>query len=149
MAARRKAAGGVSKALSALQDAMRGEVSSSDAEALLKFAIDVINQDYWDDVRGITGNLLAEVKAGQITDDEQLREALHQAIDSSSRVIYTFQARLGMLATNNADAWEDLGFESPTIEQQMFAALEADVRALLDAEDVESLMRGGGEDEED
>ena len=130
----------VKKALDGIREALQGKkLSGDDLEALVKAAVDIINRDYWDDVRGVTDDLVARVKDGEIKDRDGLQEALHEAIDGTQRVIYTWQARLGLLATNNLDAWEESFGEPPdSPEKQMFAAMEADVQAQLDADDVDS-----------
>lgn len=149
MAARKKGTD-LQAALSALRDALQRQVkfSSSEGEELVKLAIDIINQDYWDDVRGITADLVKRIKDGEITDREGLDEALNQDVDGSQRVIYTFQAKLGLLATNNADAYEEDFGEKPEDESKaMYAAMMRDVQAQLEAEDVDSLLSGGDEDD--
>ena len=137
MAARKKSVD-LQSAISGLQDAIHRQVkfSSAENEALVKLAIDIINTDYWDDVRGVTDDLLKEIKDGDITSREQLDERVSEAIDGTQRVIYTFQAKLGLLATNNADGYEEeLGDKPPTIEAQMAWAMRMDVFAQLDAYD--------------
>lgn len=136
----------IAAAISALQDAMyeaqKGdkEISNGDMELLVNLATDIVNKDYWADVRGIGGEILRKIKDGEIKDEDDLQRQLSEDVDGSQRVIYTIQARLGMLATNSADAWEDVGMENPTIEQQMYAALEADVNNWLHSNDVEELL---------
>ena len=60
-------------------------------------------------------------------------------------MIYTFQAKLGMLVTDNDEAYEDFGFENPTVEQKMYCAMVADVRDYLG--DLDDLFTG--EEDED
>ena len=60
-------------------------------------------------------------------------------------MIYTFQAKLGMLVTDNDEAYEDFGFENPTVEQKMYCAMVADVRDYLG--DFDDLFTG--EEDED
>jgi hypothetical protein len=105
-----------------------------DTLRIVELGVDLINKDYWADVRGVAKDLLRQIKDGEIKTREGLDDALNQDIDSTQRVIYTFEAKLGMIATNNPDAWEELGLEHPSVEQMMFAAMEADVRAQLEAE---------------
>jgi hypothetical protein len=135
------------KAINVLQGVTLEELTERQATRVIELGVDLIRKDYWADVRGVTAGLIERVKEGEISDQEGLEQALNEAVEGTQRVIYTFQAKLGMLATNNPDAWEELGLESPTVEQMMFCAMEADVRAQLEAEDVESLF-GGDEDDE-
>jgi len=49
-----------------------------------------------------------------------------------AEVIYTFKAKLALLASDNEDAYVDqFGDEPGTVEQRAFCAIEADVRAML------------------
>lgn len=115
---------------------------TDELEELVKVAIDILNRDYWDDVRGLTADIIRRVKDGEIKDRDGLQEAVHEAVDGSQRVMYTWQARLGLLSTNNLDAYEEsMGDKPEGPEQQMFMAMEADVFAQLDAEDVDSYFR--------
>ena len=129
--------------------AMHGanSLSSEENEALVRLATDIINRDYWDDVRGVTNDLIGRIKDGEIKDREGLDQALDEAVDGTQRVMYTFQAKLGLLATENEDAWENDFGEKPEDESKaMFAAMRQDVQAQLDAEDVDRLLE---EEEED
>lgn len=97
-------------------------------------AISVISRDYFDDVRAIATELAKEhidPETLEPKDDSDLNDVLHEAVDGTQRVIYTWQARLGMLVTDNPDAWGDT---YPTVEQQMFCAMEADIRDYLSNE---------------
>lgn len=52
----------------------------------------------------------------------------------SQRVIYPWQAKLGMLCTNNEDAYLELGFDfSDGIDwsKMMFCAMEQDVQSYI------------------
>lgn len=131
MAARKKSK--LDTAVSTIQDAIRGNLSSNEAEDLVKLAIEIINHDYWDDVRGVTADILRQIKDGEITDRDQLTEAVDQGVDGTQRVIYTFQARLGLLASNNTDAYKDeLGEDPPDPTAAMTMAMRADVMEQLD-----------------
>ena len=94
-------------------------------------AVSIIQRDYYQDVRDLGDSLKDEIKSGDIADAEQLEERINQDVDGSARVIYTFQAKLGMLATDNDEAYEEFGFENPTVEQKMYCAMVADVRDYL------------------
>jgi len=108
-------------------------------------AVSIIQRDYYQDVRDLGDSLKDEIKSGDIADAEQLEERINQDVDGSARVIYTFQAKLGMLVTDNDEAYEDFGFENPTVEQKMYCAMVADVRDYLG--DFDDLFTG--EEDED
>lgn len=95
-------------------------------------AFDILNKDYWNDVHGVVEDLEEHVKSGEITDQDKLEELLNQFVEGTQRVIYTFQAKVGMLCTNNPDAYQEFGFDmSAGIEWEklMFCAMVEDVRA--------------------
>jgi superoxide dismutase len=91
----------------------------------------VINKDYWDDVRGIAEEMKRAVKDGEC-DEDTFFEHLTEQVDGHQRVIYTHQARVGLCCTDHPDAFEEnMGEKPESVEQQMFAALEADVIAMI------------------
>lgn len=105
-------------------------------------AVSIIQRDYYQDVRDLADSIKADVRAGDIDNEEQLDERVHEDVDGCQRVIYTFQAKLGMLVTDNEDAWEEFGFENPTVEQKMFCAMKQDVMEYIG--DFDSIK--GGDD---
>lgn len=109
-------------------------VTSSD----LDDAVRIIRSDYYSEVRGIADEIIEAVKDGEITTQDALEERLHQEVDGSGRVIYTFKSKLGLLVSDNADAYsEEYGGEVPSAGGEvdyailMAAALTADVREVL------------------
>jgi hypothetical protein len=124
----------IDKAIDTLRGVVLDDLGEAQAKRIVELGVDLINKDYWADVRGVAKDLLRQIKDGEIKTREGLDDALNQDIDSTQRVIYTFEAKLGMLATNNPDAWEEFGFEHPTVEQMMFCAMKEDVTAQLQAE---------------
>jgi len=95
-------------------------------------ALSVLNRDYFDDVRGIAEDCKRAVKDGEVSNDEELSDYLHQTVDGHERVIYTYQARIGLVCTDSVDAYEDeTGEKPPSAEVQMFWALMQDVRDRL------------------
>jgi hypothetical protein len=100
-------------------------------------AVSIIKRDYYQDVRGICDEIEEAVKDGQLTDDEEVSERIHQEVDGSARVIYTWQNHLGLLASDNSDAYMEEFGEVPTDGDSinyaalMAAAMEADVRDAL------------------
>ncbi len=110
-------------------------------------AVRVIRMDYQQDVRELADSLREEVKRGEIDDVDELNERIEQDVDGSARVIYTLQNKLGLLASDNEDAWEEMGFENPTEQQRMYCAMVEDVREELG--DLEELFEEEEEDEDD
>lgn len=79
-------------------------------EADVKAALDVLRQDYWQDIRGTGDSIIKEVKDGDITSRDEFEERLRQDIDGSSRVIYTLENQLTLICSDEADAYvEDFG----------------------------------------
>jgi hypothetical protein len=72
----------------------------------VKAAVDVISSEYWQQVRECAADFVEQFKNGEFKDEEDYREQLEQYVDGSQRVIYPYWARLGLLATNSADAME-------------------------------------------
>ena len=98
-------------------------------------AVSVIHRDYFDDVLACIEEVKRAIKDGEITEQDEVYDFLHEMIDGHQRVIYTFRAKLGMLATENPDAFEDLGMENATIEQRMYCAMMQDVQDRMPDED--------------
>ena len=98
-------------------------------------AVSAIRRDYYSDVLAMAKDLAERMKAGDVEDFE---DALHEDCDGCARVIYTFQAKLGLLASDNEDAWEDVDSGAVlTPEQRMYFALQADIRERLEASEVD------------
>lgn len=100
-------------------------------------AFGVIRADYYREVREMALDLAQRMKSGDVADEEALSDALHDDVDGCQRVIYTFRAKLGLLANDNEDAAEDEGVEATTPESRMYYALQADIREELDARGVD------------
>lgn len=122
--------------------------TSADREQTVNDAVNVIRRDYYGEVQGIATDAIDHLRAAYNDDGqrgEELRENLlewmHQTIDGTQRVIYTFRAQLGLLVSDNAGAYiEGCGSEGATMGDDlnwsalMFSALERDVYEQLDAE---------------
>lgn len=100
-------------------------------------AVSIINRDYMDDVRGVADDLKRAIKDGEIDSPTDADEWLHQTLDGHARVIYTFQSKLGLISSDNADAAvEDTG-EVPMQNGEinwaamMYYAMATDVRDYL------------------
>ena len=115
-------------------------------EQAVNNAVSIIRQDYYEDVTGAAEGIIEEAKIqykkGKGLTGEDLRESvlegIHETIDSQRRVIYTFQAQLGLLVSDNSGAYvEEYGPEGATSEGDlnwsvlMFAAMEQDVMEKL------------------
>jgi hypothetical protein len=102
-------------------------------ESEVNDALAVLRRDYYADVRGLA-DAFREAKAYAKEHGESFEpsDALHEIVDGSQRVIYTVQARVGLLCSDNEDAYEDeMGEPAPTIEAAMFMALRRDVEETL------------------
>jgi len=114
----------------------KNPVSDKDVEDALR----VLRADYYSDVLDVARELAKEMKSGDV---EEFSDALSQAVDGTQRVIYTYQARIGLLCTGNEDAYVEQVGEVPvqgdTInwEAMMFAAMERDVTERLEASGVD------------
>lgn len=106
-------------------------MSTRPTENEVQEALAVIRRDYYADVRSIA----EEYTKAKTGDDEKDQETLHQLVDGAQRVIYTYQAKLGLLISDNEDAYQDeFGEPPPTIEAQMYVALTRDVLEYLNLE---------------
>lgn len=129
---------GVAKAIDTLQRACVNfsDLSSEDAEAMMKLAQDIIRADYYADVRGIGDEVLGEIKNGDITTKEQLDESVRHSVDGSHTVIYTYAAKLALTATDNADAYQEETGEKPESPEVAIAfAMMTDVNEYVWAHD--------------
>lgn len=100
------------------------------SEITVDEAVSAIRRDYYRDVLSMAKDLAERMKAGEVDD---LSDALHEDCDGCARVIYTFQAKLGLLASDNEDAWEDAGDDVTDPSVRMYYALQADITERLDA----------------
>lgn len=121
----------------------RGSLPDPRHEVTVDEATSAITKDYYADVRGVGDDIIRAIKDGEITDPDSADTYLHETIDGTRRVIYTWQARLGLLASENADAYFDEGLsdldcsEGIPYEQLMYWAMRADVLEYLDREGVD------------
>ncbi len=118
-------------------------------------ATSAITRDYYEDVKGVGDDIIRAIKDGEIENEEDADRYLHETIDGTQRVIYTWQARLGLLASSNADAYFEEGLgelvctDSVPYEQLMYWALRADVLEYLGREDIDIFDPETYEEEED
>src|SRR5580692_64057 len=102
----------------------------------VKAALDVLRQDYWQDIRRTGDDILKALKDGEITTIDEFNERLDQDIDSSSRVIYTIENQLTLICSDESDAYvESFGEEGLVTDGGInwpalaFSAFKADVKA--------------------
>lgn len=112
------------------------EVTDDDVKA----AVSILSMDYYNDCRSVARDLAQRMKDGEIDD---FSEALHEAVDSTQRIMYTFQAKCGLLVSDNADAYTE-EFGEPPIENGdikwealAFMAMQKDVEKELDVRSVD------------
>lgn len=95
----------------------------------VKAAVDVISSEYWQDVRETAADFVERFHKGEFKDEEDYREQLEQYVDGSQRVIYTYWAQLGLLATNSRNAYEEqMGEETSDVSKQMYYAYLEDIQ---------------------
>lgn len=84
-----------------------------------------LEQEYMADVRAI-----AE-EAAALSEDERY-DFIHESVDGSAWVIYTYAARMVAVLTEHPDAdEEDFGEKMITPEGRAFASMVADVRDFI------------------
>ena len=101
------------------------------AEAV-KHASHILTLDYLDDVEAIAADLVDHWRQNDYDGCDGWQQWLDETIDGHQRVIYTWQARCGLLVSDNADAQEnENGEEGVGPEVKMYYALRADVLAYV------------------
>ncbi len=114
--------------------------SNEVTEADVRAAVSILSMDYYNDCRDVAKELARQMKDGEVDD---FSDALHQAVDGTQRIIYTFQAKCGLLVSDNADAYVEEFGEAPVEggnikwEAMAFAAMEQDVIKELDVRSVD------------
>lgn len=111
-------------------------------EADVKAAISVLEADYFNDVLGIAKEIAKELKKGEIDEDE-VRDRIHEDVENDQRIIYTYQARIALLCSDNNDAYVDEVGEVPLQGRNIHwealasAAMQQDVFDALDRHGVD------------
>lgn len=115
-------------------------------------AVAIIQRDYYADVNDVADSIEDAIKDKEVTDRDGFEQRLDEEIDSHGRVMYTWQNRLGLLVSDNVDAYfEDYGSEGAcegeaiNYAKLMFAAMRKDVLEELERRDVDP-SRIGEED---
>jgi hypothetical protein len=109
-------------------DVFRQLENMSGADDRLDLGTNLLRQWYAGRVSDLAEDVLRAILAGEVSD---LQDYLHETVDGTDIVIYTYKASAALLASDSEDAWEEMGLERPTVEQRAYCALEADVRAEL------------------
>lgn len=88
----------------------------------------LIRQWYTRRVDAMALDLLQRILAGEVSD---LNDTLHEDVDGTDIVIYTYKASAALMASSNDGAMLEETGEAGTTEQQAYFALVADVREEL------------------
>jgi hypothetical protein len=108
-------------------------------EQQVKDAVAVLTRDYYSDVEGVVNELESQIKDGTIRTREQADEWIHETVDGHQRVIYTWQAKMGLLVSENEDAMaEELGESdvSPDPSVRMYWAMKKDVEEAVEGSSI-------------
>lgn len=84
---------------------------------------------YYERVEDLARGVLASILAGEVSD---LSDYLHETVDGTDLVIYTYKASAVLFASDNEDAGEQEMGEVSTVEGRAYWALLADVRERLE-----------------
>jgi len=120
----------------AVPQRFRDEITEEDCQAAER----ILNMDYWNDVRSAAQSIAQRLKENDGVDPNDPNSVIHEVVEGTQRVIYTNQAKQGLLFTNNPDAYEDMGMDfSGGIDwsAMMYAAMEQDVVGNLTAHGVD------------
>jgi hypothetical protein len=108
------------------------------ADAISHEADRIKAQEYAATVDDVVKSILDAVKAGEVTDRDDLETRLHEEIDSHHDVIYTYAAMQVIMQSPNSGAYfEELGAEGAVEDNEIqwsklaYMALLADVRDEL------------------
>lgn len=135
-------------------DSFQRALNDRAQEPTVEVAVRRIQKDYYDDVRRIGDDIKQQILNRDLTDEEEVREQITTEVDGSQRVIYTHEAMLGLISSDNAGVYlEEFGAEG-AIEggdiqwsRLMYAAMERDVYEYLG--DIDELIREAEEAEEE
>lgn len=115
------------------------EITDADCDA----ATSILSMDYYNDVRSVAKDLARQMKEGEV-DRDGFTEALDAAVDGTQRVIYTWQAKLAVILSENGDAYFDefgdegaVSKEGINWERLAFVAMTQDVMKELDVRNVD------------
>jgi hypothetical protein len=117
-------------------------LARQNAEESVDEAVAVIQRDYYKEVNQYADDFIERIKEGEWDNRDDFIDSFNQEIDGAARVIYTWQAQLGLLVSENDDAGiESLGPDgfdwSSGIPWSalMYFAFEADIYEAMDRKD--------------
>ncbi len=116
--------------------------NAAPTEADVEAALRVLRADYYSDVNSVAEGVLERmIEEGE---GAELSDIMHEAIDGTQRVIYTMQAQVGLICSDNEDACVDATGEVPVQgnainwSAMMYYAMEQDVTEALGTTDFEA-----------
>ena len=96
-------------------------------------AVSTLERWYYNEVRSTANCIVEELRNRRYISEEDEDQYVWEVCDGHEFIIYTFKARCVLLATDNADAYEEIhGDNNASVEQQAFFACEADVRRFME-----------------
>lgn len=121
-------------------------------------AVAVLQRDYQKEVNEYAKEFDDRIAAGEWDDRDDFLESFDQEIDGSQRVIYTWRARLGLLASDNEDVGiDELGVEGfdwssgTPYSALMYFAFRRDILEAMesDVDDDDTFEEDDDEEDED
>jgi len=119
----------------ARRSAQTTETDDARDEKLVETGLNANRRQYYSSVRGVAHDLVRRVLDGEITDPDELNEAIHESVDGNHWVIYTHASMLCLLASDNDGQYfeEGLGADGVCTDDGInwaalaFAAMRQDV----------------------
>lgn len=108
---------------------------SYDNDNQLDTALQNLRQWYYKGVRALADAVIDAVKNGEIKNEEELDQYVHESVDGHAFVIYTFKAKAALLASDYEDAYDtEMGDEGGPYDPSVRAyfALRADVMEQIE-----------------
>lgn len=117
----------------------KSDRSKPPTEKQVEEAVWVLRAEYYSEVRNTAWDLMERVQNGEIGSAEGFSEALDETVDGDRQVFITWEARKGLLSSDNQDAYfEELGETlecegSVPYEKLMYYAYRADIAQFISA----------------
>lgn len=104
-------------------------------------AVNAISREYQESIHDMAEEIVSDIIGGEyLTDWEEVDEHIHETVDSSEWVIYTFKAKLVLIVSGNADAFTEdelVDFSRPNVFEQMaYWAVHRDLQEELERQGV-------------
>lgn len=74
----------------------------------IRDAMRPLTMDYYESVRRYARGILEEMPEDERNQD-YIEEAIHETADGAEEVIYTFQAQMVAIISENSEAWREIG----------------------------------------